>query len=170
METIQKSLVLVGSRLGRVPKAHYSAASCLNLPGYCCQHNTNGKERLVTVSLAKPRYMTSSLEDSFREGAKRKHMRRVMEADKKMRQGMEKIESEALKIIAAGKSVDILTDTELKKLLAWQQVENNSDWKRGDRLEAWKLIKDYKNFSSNTYEKWTDEDEAKLNTLRHQKT
>ena len=177
MEKIQKTLALISSRLRRVPQARVYAVSHSNSRYY--QHN-NHKERLLIAPLANfqnhregnmgTRRDHSLSGDSFREAAKRKHMGREMEKVKRMRMEREKLEYDALKILAAAKPVEILTDTELKKLLAWQQVKNKTDWKRCDRLEAWNAIKDYNNLSSTTFEKWTDEDEANLNTLRHQKT
>jgi len=92
-------------------------------------------------------------------------VREAEEKDKKRRLQLQTTEEKALAIIAQGKSVDMLTVTELDTLLAWHQAAKIKGAKRVDKLEQWKKILSDEQ-QPPEYERWTEEDDERLLALQ----
>lgn len=88
-----------------------------------------------------------------------------LEKEKVLRLDMERREREAVAILEKELPVSQLTNAHLEKLLAWHGVQKNKMGKADERRQKWMVMKDQKK-PPPQFEKWTEEDERKLEELK----
>jgi hypothetical protein len=92
----------------------------------------------------------------------RKILREKLAKEKKVRERQERTESNALDILRRkGDDVTKLNSGDLSILLTWHQVSKVVDMNKDKKLAAWLRIVGSRK-SPPSFEKWTDEDEVRL--------
>lgn len=88
-----------------------------------------------------------------------------MERDKKLRESMIPLVEKAEAILREGRSIDNLRGNELTILLRWHQVPKAAEGKLEIKRKKWQEILD-SGKTSKIYNKWSDAEEAELQSLK----
>ena len=123
--------------------------------------SSHGQKFLLTGGL----HLTSDMAFKAAELHNQKREYEQMEAQKKKRKTMEKRQEEGKLVLQKNKNIDMLNDTELKKLLAWYQIPAKETKTLAERRAKWKEIVE-KKMKVPSCQLWTEEDEQKLNQMK----
>ena len=89
-----------------------------------------------------------------------------LEADKKKRLEMKKLQDAAKAVLAKGAAVNSLDRTELTALLKWHGIKGKAmPFNNSGKKAMWQVILDSKG-DPPAFEEWTEVDEAKLEKLK----
>ena len=122
---------------------------------------THGQKFLLTHGL----HLTSDMAFKAAELANRKRKCEELELEKKKRKMQEKRRDEGRLVLEKNKTVEQMNDSDLKKLLAWYQVQPKMTKTIAERRAKWKEIVEKKQ-KEPPFQLWTLEDETKLNMLK----